>query len=135
MQCVVKIPDMNAIFFVAELKEIPEACDGVEIEEGAWVEVPRDIADWPMGTDRPPPSTLGVSKTDPKHYREFKYPEEVEREGFEPTGMSYGGAYSLRRLWEQLVERIPAMKAFEAIKGNDRPGAMDEAMRYIREAR
>ena len=134
MQCVVKIPELNTIFFVAELKEIPEARDGVEIEEGAWVEVPKDIADWPIGTDRPPLRTLGVSKNNPKHYREFKYPAEVEKAGFEPTGMTYGGAYSPSQ-WERLAERIPALKAFEAITGNDRPGAMDEALRYIREAR
>ena len=48
--------------------------------------------------------------------------------------MSYGGAYSPSQ-WERLAEGIPAMKAFDAINGNDRPGAMDEAMRYIREAR
>jgi hypothetical protein len=134
MQCVVKIPELNTIFFVAELRKIPEARDGVEIVPEAWVEVPRDIADWPIGTDRPPPRTLGICKTNPKHYREFKYPDEVEKAGFEPTGMNYGGAYSPSQ-WEQLAKRIPAMKAFEAITGNDRPGAMDDAMRYIREAR
>ena len=134
MQCVVRVPELKMIFFVAGLKAIPEAPEGVEIEPEAWVEVPRDIADWPLGTHRPPPSTLGISKTNRKYYREFKYPDELEKEGFEPTGMVYGGAYSPWQ-WERLAERIPALKAFEAITGNDRPGAMDEAMSYIRKAR
>jgi hypothetical protein len=134
MQCVVKIPELNTIFFLAQLEELPEDREDWEIVPDAWVEVPRDIADWPMGTDRPPPRTLGVCKTNPKHYREFKYPGEAEKAGFEPTGMLYGGAYSPSQ-WERLVTRIPAMKAFEAIKGNDPPGAMDKALRSIREAR
>jgi hypothetical protein len=133
MQCVVKIPELNTIYFVAQLKELPEAGEGVEVEEGAWVEVPRNIADWPIETDRPP-RTLGVSKTNPKHYREFKYPDELEKAGFRPTGLNFGGTYSPSQ-WERLSEAIPAMKAFEAIQGNDPPGAMDEALRLIRVAR
>jgi hypothetical protein len=136
MHCVAKIPELSTIYYLIEVPANRDDLerDGVEIVEGAWVEVPSDPGEWPIGTDSPPPRTLGVSKTNPKHYREFKYPEEVEQAGFEPTGMSYGGAYSPAH-WERLVERIPSMKAFEAIKGNDRPGAMDEALRYIREAR
>jgi hypothetical protein len=131
MHGVVKIHGLNSVYF---LKEVPEEGDNWKIEEGAWVEVPSDIADWPDETDSPPPPTLAVSKSDPKKYRMFKRPEEVEPAGFEPTGMSYGGVYSPRQ-WERLVEAIPFMRSFEAIKGNDPPGAMDEALRSIRGAR
>lgn len=133
MQCVVKIPELNTIFFVAGLEEIPVVPEGVEIVPEGRVESPPDISAWPQGERRPLPPTLGVSRSDPTLYREFKSPEELELAGFEPTGMNYGGAYS-PWAWQQLAERIPALKAFDAITGNDRPGAMDEAMRYIREA-
>jgi hypothetical protein len=131
MHCVVKIPGLSSIY---SLTEVPAVRDGLEVEEGAWIEIPADIADYPIGTDNPPPRTLAVSKADPKHYKLFKYPEEVERDGFEPTGLSFGGRYSPSE-WSRLAAIIPSMKRFESIKGNDRPGAMDEAMRYIREAR
>lgn len=131
MRCVVKVPGLDTIY---SLMEVPAGRDGLVIEEGAWIEVPPDIVDWPDGADRPPSPTLGVSRSDPGHYRLFKRPEEVEAAGFEPTGKSFGGHYSPSQ-WERLVRRIPSMRAFEAIKGNDRPGAMDEALRYIREAR
>lgn len=131
MHGIVKIRGLNGVYY---LTEIPEKSDDWEIEEGAWVEVPANISEWPEGTDRPPPKTLAVSKADRKHYRLFKYPEEVERSGFEPTGMSYAGAYSPSQ-WKKLVTAIPFMRSFEAIKGNDPPGVMDEALRSIREAR
>jgi hypothetical protein len=136
MQCVVVIPELSTVYFLIEVPANRGDLerDGMKIVEGAWIEVPADLGEWPIGTDRPPVRTLGVCKTDPKHYREFKYPDEVEPAGFEPTGMTYGGAYSPRQ-WHRLAERIPALKAFEAITGNDRPGAMDEAMSYIRQAR
>jgi hypothetical protein len=130
MHGIVKIHGLSAIYY---LMEVPNESDDWEVEEGAWIEVPSDIADWPIGTNSPPPPTLAVSKFNPKHYKMFKHQEEVERDGFEPTGMSYGGVYSPSQ-WKRLVERIPSMRAFEAIKGNDRPGAMDEALRFIREA-
>jgi hypothetical protein len=136
MPCVVKIPELRTLYY---LNEVPANRDdlersGVEIVEGASVEVPWDLGRWPEGTDSPPPPTLGVSKADPKRYREFKSPQELEPAGFETTGMTYGGAYDLVQ-WARLVKLIPSLKAIEAIKGNDPPGAMDEAMRYIREAR
>jgi hypothetical protein len=131
MHGVVKIHGLNTLYYLIEL---PEKTDELEIVEGGTIEIPPDIGDWPIGTERPPIRTLAVSKTDPKQFKLFKYPDQVEAAGFEPTGLNYGGAYSPWQ-WKKLVEIIPSMKAFEAIGGNDRPGAMDEAMRYIREAR
>jgi hypothetical protein len=131
MHGLVKIHGLNALYYVIE---VPEKSDDWDIVEGGTVEVPPDIADWPNGTKRPPPRTLAVCKADPKRYKLFKYPEQVEPEGFEPTGLNYGGAYSPWQ-WKRLVELIPSMRAFESIKGNDHPGAMDQAMSYIREAR
>jgi hypothetical protein len=131
MHGVVKIHGLDAIYY---LPELPDEGDDWEIEEGAWVEVGPDVEDDPTGPDRPASWTLAISKDDPKHYRLFKYPEGVESAGFEPTGRSYGGVYS-RSMWERLAEAIPWMRSFEAIGGNDPPGAMDEALRSIREAR
>jgi hypothetical protein len=60
--------------------------------------------------------------------------EKIDRSEFIPTGMLFGGIYS-QSMWARLVEALPGIKAFNAITGNDPPGAMDEALRYIREAR
>jgi hypothetical protein len=131
MRGVVKIHGLSAIYY---LMELPEESDDWDVEPGAWIEIPADIADDPIGIDDPPPRTLAVCRSNPKHYRLFKDPDEVERAGFEPTGMNFGGVYSPSQ-WSRFVKIIPSLIAFEAIGDNDRPGAMDDAMRYIREAR
>ncbi len=48
--------------------------------------------------------------------------------------MTYGGAYT-PAMWERFTTGIPAMKAFHAIPDDDPPGAVDLALRYLREAR
>jgi hypothetical protein len=130
MQCVVKIPALNTLYY---LEEIPPPDEDLVIEEGAWVDVSRDGED-SNGTDREPEWTLGLSGSDPSHYKLFEYPDQVEAAGFEPTGMRYGGFYLLPH-WERLMSILPSLKAFEAMEDNDPPGAMDEAMRYIRGGR
>ena len=130
MHCVVEIPEISAIL---SLMELPDDSLGLNVVEGGWIEVPPDIADWPIGTDRPPPRTLAVCETDPKHYRLFKFPDEVERAGFRATGMTYWGAYSPTS-WKRFTEKLPSIKAFYAIP-DDPPDAMEAATRYLREAR
>jgi hypothetical protein len=130
MHGAVTIPEMYTTFFLGEL---PENREGLEVNEGAWVEIPGDLSQWPEGTDAPE-QTLCRSTADPKVYRLFKYDREIDRSQFIPTGMAYGGVYS-REMWERFVEDLPHIKEFHAIKGHDRPGAMDEALRCIRGAR
>jgi hypothetical protein len=130
MHGAVTIPEMYTTFFLGEL---PENREGLEVNEGAWVEVPEDLSLWPEGTIAPD-QTLCRSTTDPKVYRVFKYDREIDRSEFAPTGTVYGGVYS-PEMWERFTRALPGIKAFHAIKGRDRPGAMDEALRHIREAR
>jgi hypothetical protein len=136
MQCVAKIPWMYSIISLSEIPEGRDALEreGLEIEEGAWVEVPPDIIHWPTDYEHLAERTLGRSQADPKHYKMFKNLEEAERSGFEPTGMSYGGAYT-PAMWERFTTAIPAMKAFHAIPDDDDPGAGDLALSYLRRAR
>lgn len=131
MRCVAKIPGVDTIY---ELEETPADREGLEIEEGAWVEVPSDRSDRPAGIDRLLQRTLGRSTTDPKHYKLFEHPGEVEPAGFEPTGMIYSGRYS-PSAWERFARAIPSIKAFHAMPDDDPPGAVDQALRYLREAR
>jgi hypothetical protein len=130
MHGAVTIPEMYTTFFLGEL---PENREGLKVDEGAWVEIPEDLSLWPEGTVAPQ-QTLCRSTTDPKIYKVFKYDSQIDRSMFMPTGTTYGGVYT-REMWERFVRDLPDIKAFHAIKGNDRPGAMDEVLRSIREAR
>ena len=51
MRCVVKVPGLSSIY---SLTEVPADREGLEVEEGAWIEIPADIADYPTGVDNPP---------------------------------------------------------------------------------
>jgi hypothetical protein len=131
MSCAVKVPEMNAIIFLTT--DVPENRAGLEFEEGAWVEISPNDHLQSNGTEGTR-YKLCQSTTDPRHYKLFWSGEEIDRTEFTPTGMLHGGIYS-RSMWERFVEALPGIKAFNAITGNDPPGAMDEAMRHIREAR
>ena len=131
MSCAVRVPEMNAIIFLPT--NPPEDRGGLTFEDGAWVEISPTDPPQSNGTVSSRP-TLCQSTTEPRHYKVFWHDEDVDRSEFIPTGMLFGGIYS-RSMWMRLVEALPGIKAFNAIGGNDPPGAMDEALRYIREAR
>ena len=131
MHGVVSIKGLDTLYSLIELP-LPEDRQELDIvEEGATIIVPHNIAEWPIGTDRPPPPAPGRCKTDPEKYRLFRLASEVEPAGYEPTGLMYGGAYSPEQ-WRRLAEAIPAIRAFESIPA-DPPGVMSEARRHIRE--
>jgi hypothetical protein len=126
----VKIPGMHAIFF---LMELPEEREGLDVEEGAWVEIPSNIGLWSEGADDPR-QTLCRSTSDPLHYKLFRGDRGINPAEFEPTGMSFGGTLS-SSAWRRFAEGVPAIKAFHAIPDTEPPGAMDEILRSIRGAR
>ena len=130
MHGAVTIPEMYTTFFLGDL---PQDREGLDVNEGAWVEVSEDLSSWPEGAEAPD-QTLCRSKSDPKVYRLFKYDREIDRSEYMPTGTVFGGIYS-KEMWERFARSLPGIKAFHAIKGRDRPGAMEEALRHIREAR
>jgi hypothetical protein len=131
MPCAVKVPELDAIIFLDS--DVPEDRAGLEFEEGAWLEISPDHQPGSNGVEECRYS-LCQSKRDPRHFKLFWCDADVDRSEFEPTGLHHGGFYS-RAMWERLVKELPSLKAFNEIGGNDPPGAMDLAMRYIREAR
>jgi hypothetical protein len=136
MRCVVRIPWMYTILALAEAPGGRDDLEreGLEIEEGAWVEVPPDVADWPTDYDRLAERTLGRCRAEPRHYKLFRHPDEADRAGFDSTGMVFGGVYT-PAMWRRFAEALPEIKAFHEIPDDDPPGAYEEALRYLREAR
>jgi len=127
MRCAVRIPLMYTIFF---MEDRPEEQEDMEIEEGAWAEVPPSSGPRPDGAERPE-RVLCRYTTDPKHYRVFRSEKEIDRSRFTPTGMAYGGFYT-RPMWERFSGAWPEIKPFYTHPDTDPPGAFEEAMRYIR---
>jgi hypothetical protein len=115
MYCSVRTPFTQAVFF---LNEIPENPDGsLEIEEGAWVEVPMNVAAWPEGARRPE-SVLCRSTEDPKHYKIYKYRNEIEGTEWEETGLNFGGTFS-KDSWEDFARRLGAVRALHTVPDHD----------------
>ncbi len=138
MTHVVTIPAINTSFFVADVpgESLPplKGQPGWEIEEGAWIEVVPNLGEWPQGTEAPQ-TTLCRSLSNPQHYKVFNRPADADPTEFRATGMNFGGPYS-RRGWDRFTrEGLVALLKFYEIPDTDPPGAMDEAMRLIREAR
>ena len=131
MSCAVKIPGVPAVFF---LTDVPDDPDELEIEEGAWVEIVSNYALW-SGDAEVPRQFLCQSTADPKHYKMFKNTRDINPEEFAPTNLTFGGTFS-KTSWNHYVQKaVPFIKSFHAIPDTDPPGAMEEAMRHIREAR
>ena len=111
MSCSVKIAGMQSLYFVTEA---PDNLDGlVEIDPGAWVEVPMNVSAWPEGARRPE-SVLCRSMEDRKHYKIFKYRDEIEGTEWEEAGLNFGGTFS-KASWERFASRLPAILALHAI--------------------
>jgi hypothetical protein len=110
MSYAVKVPGMHAIFF---LMDLPEGQEGLDIEEDAWVEVPMNVNLWPEGARRPE-TVLCQSRDDHKHYKLFKYRNEIEGTEWEETGLNFGGTFS-KDSWKEFAQRLGAIRALHAI--------------------
>ena len=128
--CMVKIPEMRAFLLVEGTT--PDPSLGLEVVEGGWIEIPPGVFDQPEGAEYRP-QNLGVCRSDPRHFRSFRHPEEVEAAGFESTGLSYGGAYSAA-MWERFVARLPSIRAWYAIP-DDPPEVMKAVLHDLGEVR
>lgn len=125
----VTVEPLSAIFF---MEERPEGIQW-EIQEGVDLDNPPNLWLWPDG-EPAPEGVLCRSTSDPKRYKVFKYRREIDPGEFQPTGKNFGGIYS-KAAWERFQKFLLAELAIRAIPDDDPPGAMDEAIRSIREAR
>ena len=120
MSYAVKVPGMQAIFFLMDLPDDRENL--VDIESGAWVEIPMNVNLWPEGARRPE-TILCQPRDDRKHYKLFKYRDEIEGTEWEKTGLNFGGTFS-KDSWEEFAGRPGAIRALHAIP-DDRGGEVD----------
>ena len=115
MSCSVMLPDWDSIYF---LTDPPDRTEGLQIVEGAWVEVPINVGLWPDGAPRPE-TVLCRSRRDPEHYKLFKYRREVDAQEWDEAGLHFGGTFS-KQSWNAFASRIPSLLALQAIP--DREG-------------
>jgi hypothetical protein len=125
----VTIEPLNTTYFVTGS---PPGKDWA-IQEDVDLDLACNFHLWPLGEDRPE-VVLCSSTSDPKHYKVFNHSREIDPAEFQPTGKNFGGVYS-RTSWQRFLKMLPADLAIQAIPDDDPPGAMDEAIRGIREAR
>lgn len=110
MSCAVRTPPLDSVYFLTEL---PDSREGLEIEEGAWIDIPPNVHAWPPGI-RAPEQILCRSRDDPEHYKLFKYRDEVDGDEWEETGLNFGGTFS-RRSWGRFAASLPSVRALHAI--------------------
>lgn len=83
--------------------EIDPREDGFEGTPVEGVTLEQDLLEnqnWPDGAEAPTPS-LGRDPKNPKHYKEFKYPRELQAAGFTPLS----GRAMLFRRWSDYPQR------------------------------
>ena len=127
MTYAVRVPALHTICFV--MGE-PFRKDGWTVEPGAWVEVPINVNAWPDGAPRPE-QVLCRSVDDEKHYKIFKYRDEVESDEWRETGLNFGGTFSTTS-WEQFAETLPSN---QSPLPPDNTEVMDEVLRQIQAGR
>ena len=123
----VRVPADKTICFV--MGE-PVTKPGWTVEPGAWVEVPINVNAWPVDMPRPE-QVLCRSVEDEKHYKIFKYRDEVEPEEWEETGLSFGGTFSAAS-WREFAQQLPSVQHPITF---DNTEVMDEVLRQIQRGR
>jgi hypothetical protein len=125
----VTIEPLNAIVFLA----VPPGDGPWSVVEGVELDLPSNYDARPEGA--PPPEQLVCrSASDPKVFKVFNDSRDVPPAEFHSTGKTFGGFFS-ERTWRRFREKLAGHMKFLEIPDDDPPGAFDEAMRLIREAR
>jgi hypothetical protein len=109
MMYAVKAPPLDSVYFVADR---PEDAPGLVIEEGAWIDIPPNVHAWLPGIEAPE-QVLCQSRDDPKHYKLFKYRDEVDGDEWEEVGL-FGGTFS-KESWERFARRLDSLRALHAV--------------------
>jgi hypothetical protein len=113
-KCAVQIPRMDSRYFLTEYPRNPQ---GLEVELGAWIDIPPNVHAWPEGA-RAPEQILGRSLEDPKHYKLFKYRREIDGTDWEDTGMSFGGTFTAES-WEAFARSLASLNSLQTIPGDE----------------
>ena len=108
--CAVRIPGIAAVYF---LTEIPPDPDGLEIELGAWIDIPSNVHAWPPGV-KAPEQVVCRSKEDPKRYKLYKYRREIEGTDYEDTGLLFGGTFTADS-WDRFAKGMASILAIHAL--------------------
>jgi hypothetical protein len=67
---------------------------------------------------RQPETLLCQSSEDPKHYKLFKYRNEIEGSEWQDVGLDFGGTFS-KDSWERFAAKLPAIRALQAIPDDE----------------
>ena len=109
-RCSVVIPGLKALYFLTELPRDPK---GLEIDRGAWIDIPSNVHAWPEGVKQPE-QVLCRSSEDPKHYKLYKYRREIEGTDWEDTGLLFGGTFTAES-WDRFAKRMASILAIHAL--------------------
>jgi hypothetical protein len=125
----VTVVPLNAVVFLTG----PPGDGPWSVVEGVELDLASNYGLWPEGSPCPE-QVVCVSTSDPKYFKVFKYSREIPLAEFQSTGRTFGGFFS-ERAWRRFREKLAGQMKFLEIPDDDPPGAFDEAMRLIREAR
>lgn len=113
----VTIEPLKAVFFLAE-----DPGEGPwNVEGGIDLDFPPNYDLWPEGSPMPE-QVVCVSTTDPKHFKVYKYNQDIDPDEFRSTRMTFGGFYS-RRAWERFTSKLSAHLRFANIPDDQPPVA------------
>ena len=75
-----------------------------EVETEVELDLAENLYDWPDGTPMPNPVVCG-SKTNPKYFKVFKHPSQIDETRFESPGRQFGGLFS-SETWQRFAPRL-----------------------------
>jgi hypothetical protein len=122
----VTIDALNAIFFVSER---PDG-DQWEVVEGVSLDAPPVYGIGRPGREQQE-QILYVSLSDPKHYKVFINPRDVDSDEFQPAGRHFGGLYS-KPSWERFAKIAPSAITTLCTEADEPQGATEEAVAAIK---
>jgi hypothetical protein len=122
----VTIGPLHAMVFLSE----PPENGHWEVQEGVQIDIPANYSDRPEEADAPE-QILCVSIFEPKRYKVFRSPRDIDPAEFRETGMNFGGVFS-RTAWERFAKSLSATLAEADAVDDEPPGANDAAVRAIK---
>jgi hypothetical protein len=123
----VTIEPLNTICFVSERPEENEW----EVQEGVSLDAAPLYG--PRTPDRAPlDEILCVSASDPKYFKVYRDPRDIDPAQFRPMGRRYGGIFS-KPTWERFAKHITPTLAALDVSVDEPPGATEQAVAAIKQ--